>query len=619
MIRRSEDGAGRVFGLVSSVSRPDSWQCLPRDPSFGTAGSPLYLCGSGLTRFQRLSGWRLDGQGRLARLLALHRFAIEAEIEGRWARADFFWTEVHAKLARPVVREDLAAMFGRGLTRTGDNCELGIGEIYRHLLDEVFVDTHCAFYNGYWQQTIKATPKSRQFCHLDYLAKLLDVSGASTSEQSQLLGEATEQRISVCRDSGDWNQAVELASSLLKRFPDRLEYQEMRASLEFARATHALKESDSESANLSEAAGLEPATDALDKMCEAYPSTASAYELAGRLHRIRGTRLVKGGKISDAMVEIEKAAAYDSGLEGITEDRTRLAEMMENLQKQMRVVQAAIAARSNATLSYQGQQLKQEAEKGSGAALAYQRSQHAKTVAERAQKAQLRTIWRRIGLAEPADRWDERANCLGRALNSIIALQAKDMSAVDRQWKSMIESDPDLAALDFSLISQFLGKRLFPSTETTSEPPPALVLPVSKAERRSQIPFAYWVFNGGDLRTKIQSALAVVLLLLAVALTTRDASLVRVREKAWQQIQESSLKGDDIGVITGSESFFSASPRKDDRRLTGARTLYQAAILRWFSRLPGEPDANALYHIRRYRSLVGHSLPKEVGNNEAGI
>jgi hypothetical protein len=541
----------------------------------------------------------------------LHRFAIEAEMEGRWDRADFFWQELQAKLAQPQFRTDLAETLSSPTTPARKKSELEPGEVYRHLVNEVFIDTHCAFYNSYSQQTAKTTPKSRQFAHLGYVTRLLDLSGASQDEQFQLVGEATEDRIRVCCDAGDWNQAVELASGLLKRFPDRLHYQEMKASLEFGRATHKLKNSESESANLSDADRVAPAIKILEEMCEKYPSTVAPYELAGRLHRLRAVKLANGGKLSEALLEIEKAAAYYPGLESLGEDRAKLGEMMQNLQKQVRAVLASIAARPNASLNYKGKQLKREADRGLGPALAYQKSEQAKAIGQRAESAQLRTIWRRIGLAEPADRWDERASRLISALSRIIEGKPEHMTAVERFWKSLAEGEPDLAALDYTPIRSFLRDRLFPGVAATPESRPiaAPILPVPTAGRRSKMPFGYWLFNGKDLRIKLQSALALALLLLASTLTVRDMRRARARESAWSQVQQASLKGDDFGVVTGCEAFFSAVPRNEDPRTQEARALYQGAIVRWFSRLPGKPDGNALSHIERYRDLMKEGGP----------
>jgi len=136
-----------------------------------------------------------------------------------------------------------------------------------------------------------------------------------------------------------------------------------------------------------------------------FPSTARPYELAGRLHRIRAVKLANGGKLADALLAIEKAAAYDPSIDTLDEDRAKVGSMMKDLQQRMNELLRTIASRQT-LLSLRGLQLQRDAMAGFAPSLDYRKSKEAEEITANPER-QLRTIWRRIGLAEPdEDVWD---------------------------------------------------------------------------------------------------------------------------------------------------------------------------------------------------------------------
>jgi len=557
--------------------------------------------------WQRFSGWRLDARGRLTRLMLLHRIAVESELEGLWTRADFFWGEFRRKLNPVALMNDLSQTFPGELGSSELATALSVQTFCLHLFNEVFVDAQCAFFNGYSERDQNPKPDWRQFDHLDHLSALLDVLEVDENFKLQLLGEATERRVQTCSSAGKWDDAKRHAADLLKRFPKSLQYQEMLASLEFARATVNLKQVESEQANRTDAAVLRPPIEALERMCIQFPSTARPYELAGRLHRIRAVKLANGGKLADALLAIEKAAAYDPSIDTLDEDRAKVGSMMKDLQQRMNELLRTIASRPNATLNYEGLQLQRDAMAGFAPSLDYRKSKEAEEITAKSQSAQLRTIWRRIGLAEPdEDVWDAQVNHLFEAMNAAMAQQPKNPASLDLVWNSIAEHDPRVAALDGVLITSFLKQRFFSQSDSPPRTPTdSPQLPVTDAPTSSGIPFGFWAFSRRDIRLKIQCVLACTLLLLVGILAIKNTIKVRQRETAWQQIEEANNRGDDFAVVKGSEVFFDSSPPKSDQRIHQVEAMYKSALLRWFSCLPGEPDSEALVHIRRFRSLFG--------------
>lgn len=85
---------------------------------------------------QRALARGLTPEGRIRRVVWMHAQAFSAELAGQEERADYFWERgaaaLGALLADPAAQ---ATSLGRDLPA--------------RLLDELFIDTHCAFYNGH--------------------------------------------------------------------------------------------------------------------------------------------------------------------------------------------------------------------------------------------------------------------------------------------------------------------------------------------------------------------------------------------------------------------------------------------------------------------------------------
>jgi hypothetical protein len=567
----------------------------------------ISLASAKMSSWQRFSGLGLQAQGRLTRLMLLHRLAMEAELQGLRSRAEFFWREFERKLTRALLIRDLSQTFSADFGGPEPAARMGIQDFCEHLINEVFIDTQCAFFNGYSEQDQNPKPDAREFYHLDRLWSLLDVLDVEDDLKLQLLGDAAEYRIQVCCNAEKWDEANSGATDLLRRFPKNLKFQELRASLEFARATAGLKQVESEEANRSDAKRLEEPIQALEQMCKQFPSTARPYELAGRLHRIRAVKLANGGKPADSLLAIEKAAAYDPSIDTLDDDRAKVGSLMKELQQRMSEVLKAVASRPNTSLNYEGAQLKRQAEAGFAPSLTYRQSKEAQDLTAKSQSAQLRTIWRRIGLAEPAeDVWDVQAKLLIEATNEAMSQRPEDSVSLDRAWSSIAEHDPRVAALDTERITGFLKERFL--SQNDSKPQTSTDVPrfsVSEAPRNAGIPFGFWVFSSRDIRLKVQCVLACALLLLAGALALRNKIDFRQRESAWQQIQEAASRGDDFAVVEGSESFLDSSPSRSDPRTQQVESLYKSSLFRWFSRLPGQPDSSALAHVYHFRRLFG--------------
>jgi hypothetical protein len=613
MIARPNDPTQRVFPPIG----PDLY-CPTAEPTDLTsdqrrARDLLRLADKDFTRWERLWGWKLDTAGKVGRLLLLHRTALAAELKGLWRRADFFWHHAHTVL-RTLSRE---AGVWEGIVAAGageiDQTVMDDPERLRsHLVDEIFIDTHCALYNGRVRGPEKLTSDDRAFVHARYIAQIIDLSSVRGDERLSMLDGPMRMQIDLCEADKKWEQAIRVCTDMLGLFPDLWDYQSMLAGLSFSDTVSKLNKGTTSRKNLADAAVLDKGIRLLKKKREQYVYNVAFFEMLGHLYHLRAVKLANGQKLSDALVEVQKALLFNPYLEKAKETREELIEMMAKLQAHVQALESQLASRPNTTLSLEGLRLQAEARRGLGPLASYTKSTEAEQTVAAFRVAQAHSIWHEIGLARPEDRFDERALSLVDGLSQVIREPPTDKSGVGTAWDKIARQNPVLAELDAERIRGFLERRLFggepeQDTKGTYEVPAQAPLLEGASPKRWQKdePFEYWFFSLRGMRIKIQAAAAVILLLVAGVLAVRESSHRRARTVAYQQIQAAADSKDYLGVVQGAEAFFSnplLSGR--DARETEIRELYDRAFVHWFVSQGNELDPEAAAHIGYRRTLI---------------
>jgi hypothetical protein len=251
--------------------------------------------------------------------------AMAAELIAQWQRADFFWQLVYTDFKRLAGRSEVWQALAVAVANRPGMAVLNDPEQLRqHLVHELFIDTHCAFCNGYVRQAAQLTPEDRAFVHLDYIKELLHWSGLSENEQCGMLGPLEESRITLFKEAGKWEQAMQVCTDMLQRFPERVNWQDQLAELAFSSTMARLQNAASEQANTADAATLLSGISRLEKMHQDYPYNVLLFELLGHLHHIRAVKLA---------------------------NLTQLADAMEELQSRVQTLQAELAKQPNMTLN----------------------------------------------------------------------------------------------------------------------------------------------------------------------------------------------------------------------------------------------------------------------------
>jgi hypothetical protein len=234
MIARLESSSQRIFPPIQPTLYSPNQDSVELSPDRQVTQQLLSLSHRELTRWQLWCGWKLDAEGQLAHLLLQHRLAIAAELSAQWQQADFFWNQVYIGL-KALSEKAWGALSTIAANHPGVTVVNNSAQLRQRFVDELLIDTHCAFYNGLVQQEKNRDPNDRAFVHIDYIQRLLAFSALTREESAALLKSPWQERIQACRKKGRWKQAGQICSLRLRYLPS-IEYQNELAEVNYAAA-----------------------------------------------------------------------------------------------------------------------------------------------------------------------------------------------------------------------------------------------------------------------------------------------------------------------------------------------------------------------------------------------
>ena len=565
----------------------------------------LPLGGRRLNLLQRWSGLFLAPAGRAGRLFQFHRLAVEAEMDGRFKRADFFWRETYRQVKRATLDPAFWPAVVESVSVPADAPSAELSQI---VVREVVIDTHHAWMRSYLEQTPEPDANSRAFLHLRYVRDYVDIVDLDPAAKLALIGSATLLEIKARERSHEWKLAEDLARDLLCRFPEETPYQDALAATYVAQALGTLKIGDRASRKVKNAARLARSIYKLKKLRLDYPHNLFIFECIAQLHYLRAKKLASAGQLAEALVDIQAALTHNPDYPEAEETRAQLESEMQQIRIQMA---APVEERPTAS-KRKLKTMQTQAAKGFRFAESYKRSDEARTVEEDLRVAHGRRVWENVGL-EPLARIDHRPLALIDAFDTISHSPPAEPAGIPAAWQLVSSDNPHLYALETERVFAYLHKRLYKDTnggavegEDASEPgvgasnDPAPFQP--SALRRSSEPFFYWLFSRQDKLLKVQCLVAIVLVLAGARFALLEISHRRARDIAYQQIHEARLKQDYAGMLDAAEHFLDQPVIGKDVRKTEVEGLYSEALLRWFMR--EQPAENDSVRLERYRRLL---------------
>jgi hypothetical protein len=283
------------------------------------------------------------------------RQAVQAEREGQWRVADFWWRELDLDLPR-LTRD--REVWAAAAARIAD-CRLDADELRTATLWAVFLAPVLALFAG----RIGAwgfAPSDRALRHAARARSIAGLVPLEGADRRLVFGWTREIEIAVLAQCSRKAEAIRLAKELAQTFPDHGPYHDLLVGL--IRRTV-----DDELATEEKAAGrakiLKTAIDRMSERLRARPADLNLFAQLGYLQQARAIALTNADDLPGALA----AAAAAQIL--LPEDREILAlhaallERTKSVQDGWKRLQAELGTRRNASLTAEELALKKQAER----------------------------------------------------------------------------------------------------------------------------------------------------------------------------------------------------------------------------------------------------------------
>lgn len=312
-----------------------------------------------------------------------------------------------SETAWPTLAESLAAEHP-GLEVLNDPVTLHAG-----FIDEVLLDTHAAFFNGYAQQADPLTLDSRAWKHFGYLMELLKWSDLTTADKYDLIREVAEAEIPLLQEAKRWKELTQLGQQLVSYCPDSVAYEELlwntRLSEKIAYYLTAYGGGTT---------SLNAAIEALEYLRKNNPLIFPIYEKLGSLQHDLAVDLAEQGFISTALVAAQKAVTFSPSDKHVA----LLAQLTQLMQKTKK--EAEEYDLRGLRFKNTGVYMLDEVRVGFRLLENYNNSDEPTQIAEALRAARAQTLGRNVGLPEPAERQKKSAVCLLKPATAAPSQQA---------------------------------------------------------------------------------------------------------------------------------------------------------------------------------------------------
>jgi hypothetical protein len=425
-------------------------------------------------------------------MLIFHRLALEAELAGRTARADFFWRQsrrLHLALAnQPEVWKPFL-----------DSQAPAPEQIASAVTIELFIDTHLAFARGYLETESAPVAGNRAFAHLDHARALIDSAAVRDPARLQILldlsllqvaalgekrgghsgfstvpppngfsrrmaGEASHSSATVpsfslpsrpgfSRERYDTNALV---GDLLRRYPGETRVQNCAVEAILAEAFSQQRTGTTQKDYLANAATLAGSLYRLKKLRGDFPHNISIFEAIAELHLLRARILAAAGQLAEALGDVQASLVYQPGpdwskAQEAEQYRAELETEMQRLRVQASTPESELDPPSRRQL----ERIRTQAAKGFRLMDSFKHSDEARSAEEDLPVARGRQIWETIGLP-PLEREDYRPLALLDALDAIQHSLPASAAELAAAWERVSCDNPHLASLDRERVQTWL-------------------------------------------------------------------------------------------------------------------------------------------------------------------
>ena len=563
------------------------------------------------TRWQLISGSKLEPVDKIWRILSLYRMGYEAEVKSQWIKADFFFDKVF-KLLKKAFND----------TKSWEAVikECGIKENIESLREKFVVNIFMAVHLGFCKGVVNKTPAhsgaKRAEIHLERFRYLLNTFSINDSIKKDITYDMRKFKLELYENLKDWHRAINVCKELVTAAADPGYFYCKLEGFYFNKALSKMLENDSRHNEYI----LSDAVEKLEELLEQLPGNISIYDHIGYLYYLLSINNANSGDYSAALLSIEKASVYNPSIENLEETRNQLMITVKDMQNKMKQVLKQINETPEASLTHEGRMMVEQFKAVYVSVNKYIESPEYELTKKKRHTAYLRDIWKRVNPPDVDDPdWKKKAEMLHSALVQLIDKEIPDDKILE-EWTNILKDFPGLKEIPVNNIGNFVTGLKEPEKneeDFTTFPfksklfldsPGEGLQPARKGKQNKAVPFDFWFFSPKNLLVKFMGITAVILLLITGYFTVKEAIKDYSRNQAYDKIISAyNIKNtQDFAVLTGNiEGFLDNLPSfKQDSRENYIRSLYTRKFYRWFMGQNSSDEKILKKLINKYKKLM---------------
>ena len=602
------------------------------------------------------------------RAVWLHCEAAAAEASGRLEYADFLYREIDRDLKLIDAAAGWNAVAELSLTPPAAS-GLDKGVLRQVAIEELFIDTHLAFFNSAATSGLALSRSHRSYLHLeraDALRRL--AAGQENTGPDPFELSLARARLSIMKTDNAWEDAVDFAAGYALRISDRPAYATELAITRFGELSHCLSRANGEAQQISI---VERTIEALEGDRKVCPLEPIVHELLGHAYRQLAIFKTNNRQLPEALVDIRRSIDR-WGHDDARDLERQLHDTMTGMQSRMREVQKEMGPSWYTRLTPEGEQLRKIASVGTSLLEAYLAGDERKEIERSSRAARAASIHRRLGFGTLAAGHEAHALALLDFLDDLInqagnnPITRTDAEMVAASHRGVLEMDLDVIVSFLRDPSQFTfdsGEAFPPGHQETA---PVASPGIASMARHKGIPSRIWFRSRQSRPWRAAAAISLLVgmagcgvfafdmhhrmaktnayssilagwvrmdeeatadairqfrAINTLAMHDERASVVdgieanlqelpnqRIRQAAFEGLLQASEKGRHLAAIEAAERYLSAPTMKvSDLRLMQVRDLYAQHLVRWLA-TAGETSVGEREVERRlqnYRKLNG--------------
>lgn len=597
------------FSSVRLFPSAPSFASVPEQDTYaGLKVIELARGGTGLIK--RYFAFRLSPIERILRLVKFLLEAVQAERDGYFERANFYWRRCHEELIE--TRAD--PRFWEALKSRIDSSHLPESEsVRRSFVKELFVDTHTIFYRAYGTNTA-LDPGNRRFKHARWAIDLAELAGLPEGCENSMREELAHEQLAACETSGDTGTATEIALEAAKKTNAPV-FRRRLFDLEWKFVSNKLQDGEATSTAENNVVVLTESLRRLESWRSEFPAQRSAYPILAHAALYLATALSRTERFSESIAMAQQALDYDPFLIEAQQVSLQLQATLKNLPARMKEVEAQIRSKGG-ELNDAGKRLKSEAQVGLGPMERYLKSPIAQSIRDGYLQAYGETIWKRIDFLIPiSPDGSAMKNFLGAVGTSLLAGPAESVDA-DAAWREATSGDVRLSTVPWSSVACALSVEQPVNEEEPEATPIASSLLSQSLDSESVIslatsrpgrePVLDWLptAQGRVARWAIASACA--LTLVAFGVTAFNAVVSSYRNQTYVALSQAAREGRNEDVVPLAAQFLRWKPLSGgtDQDVI-VESLYAEALVRAFASNGATPSAKLVEAAKEFERLVG--------------